>query len=70
MGTKDFVKCQLCQLTESGTRSLHLRRERASAVEVYKCLNEINPAFMCSHFTKRDSEYKFRNHNIVVFIKL
>ncbi len=25
------------------------------------CLIGINPAFMCNHFTKRDSEYYFRD---------
>ncbi len=49
-------------LTDSGISSLHLCRVRASAVEVYKCLNGINPAFMCKHFTKRDSEYNIRDH--------
>ncbi len=32
-------------LTESLISSLHLRRVRASAVEVYKCLNGITPAW-------------------------
>ncbi len=55
-------------LTDSGISSLHLYdcRVRASAVEVYKCLNGVNPAFMCNHFTKRDSEYNFRDQNPVL----
>ncbi len=53
-------------LTDSGISSLHLCRVRASAVEVYKCLDGINPAFMCNRFTKRDSKYNFRDQNAVL----
>ncbi len=52
----------------TGISSLLICRVRASAVEVYKCINGINPAFimfMYNHFTERDSQYNFRELNAV-----
>ena len=61
----DNFACYEQLLIESGMSSLHLCRVRALATEVYKCLNEMSPSFMCNHFTKRESECDLRDQNVV-----
>ena len=48
-------------LTRSGHSSLHVRRLRMIAMEVYKSLNNINPEFMWELFQKKETEYNFRD---------
>ncbi len=61
----DNFACYEQLLIESEMSSLHLCRVRALATEVYKCLTEMSPSFMCNHFTKREIEYDLRDQNVV-----
>ncbi len=61
----DSFACYEQLLIESGMSSLHLCRVRALATEIYKCMNEMIPSFMCNNFTRRESEYDLRDQNVV-----
>ena len=52
---------QRCQYT-----TLHIRRIKAIAMEVFKSLNNLNPKFMKEMFQTKETPYELRDTNILV----
>ena len=69
----DFTSSYSELLTKAGYESLHLRRMKTIACEVFKSLNSLNPSFMGDMFKMKENVYDLRdNHRLVqpVFKKL
>jgi len=47
-------------LLKTGTVSIHQRHLRFLMTEIYKSISQLNPEFMWSYFTKKDSSYSLR----------
>ena len=52
-------------LSEANVLSLSMHRLRFMAIEMYKCVNHLNPAFLNDMFTLKPSKYNLRDGNIV-----
>ena len=53
-----------CDLSKkSGQLSLRMNLLRLQAIEMFKCVNEINSEYMNDMFTLSESHYEFRNKN-------
>ena len=50
---------------KNGLPSLHIRRMRTMAIEVFKILNEMCPPVLANLVEKRSSSYNFRYSNIL-----
>ncbi len=48
-------------LEKSNSTTLHVRRIKAIACEVFKWLNDLNPSFMKEMFKKKDVVYDLRD---------
>jgi hypothetical protein len=53
-------------LSKSSMDTLHLKRLKSIACEVFKSLNDLNPIFMKRMFNLKDTEYDLRNTHILV----
>ncbi len=49
-------------------KSLHLKRIKQIAYEVYKSLNKLNPAFMTDMFDERNISYDLRDSSVFFFL--
>ena len=45
----------------AGESTLLISRLQTLAIEVYKCMNNISPSFICNLLTKHDRPYNLRN---------
>ncbi len=52
-------------LAKSGTTTLHVRRLKAIACEVFKSLNDLNPMFMKEMFVEKETPYSLRDNHIL-----
>ena len=50
-------------LTKSGQLGLRMNMIRVLSIEMFKCVNGINPAYLNEMFTVLNSEYNFRNQS-------
>ncbi len=60
-GFNDFTSscAELMKKSEQPSISIHLIR--SLALQVYKCINEIAPAYLCTLLTKHNFPYDLRN---------
>ncbi len=52
-------------LEKCGYNTLHIRRIKLIATEVFKSLNDLNPVFMKESFKQKDISYKLRDENVL-----
>ena len=52
-------------LAKSGSTTLHIRRIKAIACEVFKSLNDLNPTFMKEMFIQKETPYNLRDSHIL-----
>jgi hypothetical protein len=52
-------------LQKSGYNTLHLNRLRSIALDVFKCVNSLNPTFLNQLFTMKESERNLRDPSIL-----
>ena len=57
----DYVSSYPELLLKTGRSSLYVSRIKTIATEMYKCKNDINPAFVGELFTSHDPPYSLRN---------
>ena len=62
---EDFSSSYEDLLQKTGLPSLHIRRMRIMAIEVFKILNEMCPPVLSNLVQKRSSSYNFRYTNIL-----
>ena len=62
---EDFSSSYEDLLQKTGLPSLHIRRMRTMAMEVFKILNEMCPPVLVNLVEKRSSSYNFRYSNIL-----
>ncbi len=53
-------------LEKSSMTTLHIKRIKAIACEVFKSLNDLNPTFMKEMFQEKEVKYELRDSNILV----
>ena len=54
-----------CLLQKCESTTLHMRRIKTIALEVYKSLNDLNPSFMKEMFKTKNVDYDLRNSHIL-----
>ena len=59
----DFTSSYEQLLENSNEPSLSISRIRLLAIEVYKCVNELAPSYLCELFEKHDIPYELRDSN-------
>ena len=52
-------------LANSGQKAVHLQNLNKLLVEVFKSLNQMNPAFMWDFFERKQSNYNIRNTDLL-----
>ena len=52
-------------LEKSGQKTVHLQNIQTLLVEVFKSLNQMNPAFMWELFERKQSSYNLRNKDLL-----
>ncbi len=62
----DKVSSYECLLEKCKSTTLHLRRIKTIALEVFRSLNDLNPPFMKEFFTPKNVEYDLRDGNILI----
>ena len=62
----DKVSSYQILLEKSNMSTLHVRRIKAIACEVFKSLHDLNPTFMKEMFTEKEVSYNLRDNNILV----
>ena len=62
----DHVSSYSDLLIKAGMLSLSMQRLRFLAIEVYKCIKDINPKYLNDLFTKKTLFYDFRDTEILV----
>ena len=53
-------------ITKSNVTTMHVRRIKSIACEVFKSLNELNPGFMKDMFQEKDMPYDLRDDHLLV----
>jgi hypothetical protein len=61
----DKISTYSSLLEKCGYATLHVRRIKTIASEVFKSLNDLNPIFMSEMFTVKDISYDLRDSNIL-----
>ncbi len=59
----DFTSSYAEQLKKSEQPSISIHLIRSLAIEVYKCINEIAPEYLCTLLTKNNIPYDLRDDN-------
>jgi hypothetical protein len=62
---KDFSSCKSIVLRQSETSSLNLTNLRLLAIEVFKCLHNLNPSYMRDMFSVKEVPYALRNNSLL-----
>ena len=62
----DYVSSYDCLLEKSNVLSLSMLRLKYMIIEVYRCVNRLNPEYMNNMFTIKDTNYSMRDGSIVV----
>ncbi len=53
-------------LEKAGFETLHLKRLKVIAIEVFKCMNNLNPSFMKEIFKRKENMYGLRDEHKLV----
>ncbi len=59
----DFTSCYAELLKKSEHPSISIHLIRSLAIEVYECINEIAPEYLCTLITKHNIPYNLRDDN-------
>ena len=62
----DKVSSYECLLEKCKSTTMHLRRIKIIALEVFKSLNDLNPPFMKDMFTPKNVTYELRDGNLLI----
>ncbi len=62
----DFTSCHEHLLEKSNEPSLIIHRIRTLAIEVFKCVNDIAPSYLCDLFEKHNVPYDMRDNNKLI----
>ena len=57
-------------LTNNGLSGIRIMTLRSLAIEVYKCVKQINPVYPNNMFTRKGCPYEFRNDELLVRSKM
>ena len=59
----DFESSYSVLLNKSGTLSVNGYLKYMICIEVYKCVNDLSPQYLCELFSKKDQVYDMRDYN-------
>ncbi len=62
----DFTSSYAELLKKSELPSISIHLIRSTSIEVYKCINEIAPEYLCTHLTKHNIPYDLRDDNRLI----
>ena len=62
----DTVSSYDTLISKSSTTTMHVRRIKSIACEVFKSLNDLNPVFMKEMFQEKDTPYNLRDNQLLL----
>ena len=64
----DYISTYSSMLQMYNMDGIHVTLFKNILTEVFKCLNEINPTYLCERFTVKSVPYNLRNDSYVLFL--